>query len=207
MNEQGSHMHCHVRRLSWTAVIVGGLVGVGLTFLLGLFSTAIGLSAFSTGSDGAVTIAVGGFIGVIIGILVSMFVSGFVAGYLGRPYTMGRNLGVLYGFTAWCLALLFTVALAAPLGRYVSAYTYFVSTPNAMAFEIRPPVVVENVVPEKVTPAVVAADQKAATTLAVGAFIIFILFFLGALASCFGGSCAMSCCKSDDDCCDHNHGK
>ena len=119
INEQGAHLHCHWKRLSWTAVIVGALVGVGLTFLLALFSAAIGLSAFSMDSTGATTLAVGGFIGVVIGILVSMFLAGWVAGYLGRPYAMGRNLGVLYGFTAWCLALLLTASFAGPIGRYV----------------------------------------------------------------------------------------
>lgn len=206
MNEQGAHQHCHWKRLSWTAVIVGALVGVGLTFLLFLFSAAIGLSAFAVDSTtGAVTLVVGGFIGVVIAILVSMFVAGWVAGYLGRPYTMGCNLGVLYGFTAWCLALLITASFAGPIGRYVASYTYFVSTSNAMVFEMRPPVVIENVTPVKATATTPAANQKATTSLAMGAFIVFVLFFLGALASCFGGSCGMSCCKKDDASCNHEH--
>ena len=83
------------------------------------------------------------------------------------------------------------------------SYTYSVSTANAMVFEMRPPVVVENVTPAKPAAATVVTDQKTTSTLAMGAFIIFVLFFLGALASCFGGSCGMMMCCHDEEGCEH----
>jgi len=66
-----SHCCCppHVyKRISWTAIFVGAIVAVGLSFLLNLFGIAIGLSAFTLSTDGASVLAVGGLVGMIIGV-------------------------------------------------------------------------------------------------------------------------------------------
>jgi hypothetical protein len=188
---------CGYKRISWTAILVGAFVGIGLGFLLNLFSIAIGLSIVTTTKEGLVSLAIGGFVGLLIGAIASMFVAGFAAGYLGRPYCIKRNLGALYGFTTWCVALILTVLLTAHMGRYVNYYSNFASNP----------VVVTN---DNVTPAVSASTthtdtavvtvnaQKTTNDIGIGTFLIFILFFVGALSACFGGHCAMTCKRSCD---------
>lgn len=203
-HEVHEHAHCHHKHFSWTAVIVGAFVGIGLSFLLNLFSIAINLSLVSTTKEGMVTLAVGGFIGILIGAIVAMFVAGFTAGYLGRPYTV-KNLGPLYGFTAWCLALILTALLTSHMGRYVTAYSNFASNPSEI-------IVTDNNSPAGMMPMnmvnpnngmPVMNAQKSINSLGMGTFLIFILFFIGALASCFGGHYGMACrekhCLKDDD--------
>lgn len=205
MNDVSMHHHCHVKCMSWTALIVGALVGIGLSFLLNLFSVAIGLSAFTLSQDGLVTLAIGGFIGLLIGGIVSMFVAGFTAGYLGRPYCAKRNLGVVYGFGTWCLMLILSVFLTAPLGRFVSNYTAAVAN-NQKVTEIIVTKMPNNEAGVQASThngaTQVAVDpEKAANSMGMAAFIIFVIFFIGALACCFGGHAGMVCCKDRDDHC------
>lgn len=202
-NEQcgtsGHHEHlsmCFRKHVSWTAIIVGALVGVGLSFLLNLFSIAIGLS-FVTTKEGVAVLAVGGFIGLAIGIIVSMFVAGFSAGYLGRPFCMKRNLGVLYGFTTWSLILILTVLLTASMGRYITSYSDFVTNPT---------IVVETT-DKQVTSTGKASSSAAINTetqiianrLGMSALFVFALFFISAFSCCLGGHCGMTCrCEEDN---------
>jgi hypothetical protein len=187
---QGHHHHCHHKSISWTAVITGALVGVGLSFLLNLFSVSIGLSAFTTSTDGLSTLAVGGFIGMLIGAIVTMFITGWVAGYLGQPYCGEKNLGVLYGFTAWCFSLVLAVLLASSFGHFVTSYTAAVSNPPAakvnMTIDDSAPIVSEQKRASGGSE-VTVNTEKAANAIGATAFVTFILFFVGALSSCFGG--------------------
>lgn len=201
----GKHNHehcvsCCVSGVSWTAVIVGALVGVGIAFLLNLFSVAIGLSAYSMNAEGLFTLAIGGLVGIAIGIIVTMFVAGGVAGYLGRSHCYKRNLGVLYGFTTWCLALLITITLSAHFGRYLSVYSNFVSKPTIIAMVAESDTGVSKAASNADTPKVAVVDVVVnPNKLGMGVFLIFILFALGALASCFGGHYGMSCRSCDDE--------
>lgn len=204
MNGQHNHdncMSCCVSSLSWTAVIVGALVGIGLAFLLNLFSVAIGLSVYTTTTAGAMTLAIGGMVGLAIGIIVSMYVAGWVAGYLGRSHCVKRNLGVLYGFTAWCLALLITVMMTANMGRYISTYSHFLSNPTVVTLTQDKMDVMGTTKATANSPVEVVDVVVTAGNVGMGAFIIFILFSLGALASCFGGHCGMSCRTCDSGRC------
>ena len=88
-------------QISWTAIFVGAIAAIGLTFLLNLFGIAIGLRAFTLSTNGAIVLAVGGMIGIIIGIIASMLAAGYTAGYLGRVHSSQRNLGIVYGFTTF----------------------------------------------------------------------------------------------------------
>jgi hypothetical protein len=69
-------------------------VGVGLSFLLNLFSIAIGLSLVTTSKEGIASLAIGGFLGLVISAIAAMFVAGTTSGYLGRSCCAKRNLGV-----------------------------------------------------------------------------------------------------------------
>lgn len=194
-----------LKHVSWTAVFVGAFVGVGLSFLLHLFSMAIGLSILNTQSGTTSnTIAIGGLIAVIICVLVSMFVTGWTAGYLGRPFCSRRNLGVVHGFTAWVLALLIGVLCIVPLSHYVAAYTKFISNPAEMSFsKSMAPAATTTSDDNKPAAPATPEDQKAVSNLTKIAFIVFVLFFIGALAACFGGHAGMAY-RRDEECDDIN---
>jgi hypothetical protein len=191
---------CHFKRVSWTAIIVGALVGIGLSFLLNLFSVAIGLSIVTTTNEGIMTLAMGGLVGLLIGTIISMFIAGYTAGYLGRPYCVKQNLGVVYGFTTWCLALILTVMLTTRIGYYVAAYSNFIKNPTDIVVVTNHHLpngnAVEAVDNNNNTNTVAVNAQKATNNLGMSTLIVFILFFVGALASCFGGHFGM-CCKKD----------
>lgn len=190
-----SSTFCSRKTVSWTAIIVGAFVGLGLTFLLELFNVAISLSIVTTTKEGAVSLAIGGFIGIIIGIIAAMFTAGYTAGYLGRGYCIKRNLGALYGFTTWCVALILTVALTSHLGHYVADYTHFIANPTTIIMP--PPPGVEAVAPNSV----VAVEVEPLRNLGIGTFLVFVLFFIGALSSCFGGHVGMyGCCAKSCRC-------
>lgn len=192
---------CRWPCVSWTAVIVGALVGIGVSFLLNLFSVAIGLSTTVVSQEGMVTLAIGGLVGVAICGIVSMYLAGFTAGYLGRGYCGGRNLGILYGFTTWSFALVLTVIFASHIGRYVTAFAN-TSNPTTVVIVDENAPTANNSMRTNNNGAQKMKDvaevnavnaQKATNTLGTGAFIVFGLFFLGALAACCGGHTGMNC--------------
>lgn len=203
--------HYHLKCISWSAVGVGALVGIGLNFLLGLFSVAIGLSMVSTSKEGMATLAVGGFIGLMISAVVAMFVAGTTAGYLGRSCCAKRNLGVLYGFTTWCIALVLAALLTSDIANYIASYSTFITKHTAVVVTDRvntSTVTTENVnTPVSATKrgdtSVVTIDAKATNELGSASLLMFALFLVGAIASCFGGHFGMACdamfCKTS--CC------
>ncbi len=185
MNENGQHAK-ECKCLSWKPIFAGALVAIGLTFLLNLFSVAIGLTAFTTSSEGVESLALGGLLGTSIGIVASMFASGWVAGYLGQPHCTKRHLGALYGFLTWCLALLVSVFLVSHIEQYVTFYGHFLSGTTA---ELQM---------NAATPAGNATAHMATKSLVISTYIIFCLFFLSAFASSLGGHLGMRyVCKKD----------
>ncbi|MDP3559900.1 MAG: hypothetical protein Q8R79_06110 [Legionellaceae bacterium] len=197
------HESCHTmhpfKRISWTAIFVGALVGVGLGFLLHLFSISIGLSVVSINKEGSMALAIGGFIGVLIAVIASMVVAGYAAGYLGRNYCPRRNLGILYGFTTWSVALLLSAAVMTHVNHYVSEYTHTIAG-SSMVVSLD-----EHGVSAVTTPTTHSVSKNQAITpvvishgnLACGAFLIFVLFFVGAVSTCFGACWAMTCQRED----------
>ncbi|MGC1183411.1 hypothetical protein [Legionella sp.] len=176
--------------LHWTAIFAGAIVGIGLAFLLDVFGIAIGLSAYSSTSHGAV-IAIGGFLGILIGVIVAMGTAGFVAGYLSRFNHCCCHGGVLHGFITWSIALILSALLIMPLSRYVSFYED----------SLYPAVASIEAPPSNAQPNVSAAGNQNVTTevknLAWSSWILFILFFVGALSSCIGACCGMGCKKDE----------
>jgi len=189
--------------ISWSAILFSALIGFGLTFLFNMFAISIGLSAFSSSPDGNTTLAVSGFVGLVVASFVSMFIAGWISGYLGRPYCNKRNLGELYGFGTWSAALLLTIILVANVGQVVTHYNYMVDrNTTTVSYTNRPtaPAVTETKVVRggKTADTHITVNAEKATN-AVGqtTFIIFFLFFIGAIASMFGGRCGMSCRSSE----------
>lgn len=204
MINNGNAMHTHeCRCLAWKPVIAGAMVAIGLAFLLNLFSVAIGLTAFTTNSDGVETLAFGGLLGTAIGIVASMFASGWVAGFLGQRSCTKRHIGALYGFLAWVLALIITIFLAGHIQQYVSFYGHFISgTANVVVENAPAAAPVAKATGKAAAAAAVAANTTAtAKSLVISTYILFTLFFLSAFASTLGGHCGMRSCCGDKSTC------
>lgn len=188
---------CSFKCLSWTAVVAGALVGIGLTFLLNLFGVAIGLTAYSTSIEGTTSLAIGGFIGMAIGIMASMFVSGWVSGYLGRKTCLYPHLGVLYGFSSWSLSLIIMVVLAGSASEFMTMQYDKVTNPSILLNKISSTTSTMTVTEQtKNTTVATINNEKAAKMVGKSLFLIFILFFIGAITSAFGGYIGM---KRDKD--------
>lgn len=194
---------CGIKCISWSAILFSALIGFGLTFLFNMFALSIGLSAFTSGPDGNTILAVGGFVGLVVAAFVSMFIAGWISGYLGRPYCTKRNLGELYGFGTWSVVLFLTIVLVANVGQLLSHYNYIVdrnTTTISYTNNQAAPIVSEQTkthADDTSNTHVTVNTEKATNAVGQATFIIFFLFFIGALASMFGGRCGMSCRKSE----------
>lgn len=195
------HNHPRFKRISWSAIIVGAIVGIGLSFLLNLFGIAIGLTAFTLSQDGVIVLALGGLIGIIMGIVASMMTAGYVAGYLGRLHCPQRNLGIVYGFTTWSIALIFSAVIGAQISAYITSYSDAISHSVFVTSDDIKHSSAELSV--KTIPSEDNSDQKTikvtATTnsLVWFGFSVFAIFFIGALSSCLGACWGMSCKRED----------
>jgi len=184
---------CYFKCISWSAVITGGLVGIGLTFLLNLFSTAIGLSVFAATKEGIITLVIGGFLGMLIGVIAALFVSGWIAGYLGRINCSNRQIGALYGFLAWCVTLLTTVTLTTNMNQFVTTYhTSLTSSGSTMITTTMNEPASMNMQKTHVNPknemqSTGTVNTEKAHEMGVSLLITFFLFLIGALSSSFGG--------------------
>lgn len=166
--------------ISWKPIFAGALVAIGLSFLLNLFSVAIGLTAYTTASDGVETMVFGGLLGTAIGIIASMFAAGWVSGYLGQRHCTKKNMGCIYGFLTWCIALIVSIFLMSHAVQYVAFYSHFISGTIAAA-----------ATPEPVNQVAQTVSELKTESVVVSTFILFILFFLSAFACSLGGYCGM----------------
>lgn len=192
MINNGQVIHNHeCKCLSWKPVFVGALVAIGFAFLLNLFSVAIGLTAFATNSDGVESLVLGGLVGTGIGIVASMFGAGWIAGYLGQRHCNKHHLGALYGFLAWCVALIVSIFLASHIQQYISFYSHFLSGTTDV-------VVINN---NASTNAMAVTSNMQTQSLVISTYVVFSLFFLSAFAASLGGHCGMRhICKKDMSC-------
>lgn len=155
------------RSIVWKPILAGAIIATGLSFLFNLFSVAIGLHIVTTTSEGVEQLAFGGLLGTGIGIVASMFASGWLTGYLALSYYREHNehnLGAIYGFLAWCIALIIAIFLASPMQQYIAGSSIAIKLPDIDT-----------------------------SKLVAGGYVIFCLFFLSALAFTLGGHCAMRC--------------
>jgi len=188
----------HHYRICWSSIFAGTFVGLGLGFLLHLYSLAISLSAFSSSSSGASVIAIGGFLGMLVGVIASMATAGFVSGYLGRYHYHHIKGGVIYGFVTWSLILLMSVIIAGPVMHYVSLNKTYISgstLSDTSTVKVTNETTSPRIKHDKKTKSSVA--EITPTELAWGGWIIFALFFVGALSSCIGACYGMQCKKEE----------
>ena len=185
-----------ITNLHWTAIFAGAIVGLGLGFLINIFSMAIGLSAYASSPNGATVIAIGGVLGLLIGVIASMGTAGFVAGYLGRFYHCYCHGGVIYGFITWSLALMLSALLILPMTHYVSFYEENLD-PNLAPTQISAADVNVSVTSQQNSPSqkMMNANPK---QLVWNGWILFIIFFLGAFSSCIGACYGMRCKREEE---------
>lgn len=107
------------------------------------------------------------------------YIIAWLSGYLAQRHCYQRHLGALYGFLAWCVALLAIVVIGSHVQQYISFYGHFLSGDHHL---------------------VQIASNPASNTVSINAhsegiivstYIIFCLFFLSAFACCLGGHCGM----------------
>lgn len=181
----------HHTHICWSAIFAGAFVGVGLGFLLHLFSVAIGLSAYSSSSTaGAQTVLIGGVLGLLIGVIASMGAAGYVAGYLSRLQQCYCHGGIIYGFVTWSMAMILSAILLIPFSHYIAVYNDSLANKavaTASMHEPGPPKAQQS------NPIGAAETKATPAQLAWSGWIIFVLFFIGAFASCIGACCGMMC--------------
>lgn len=181
----------------WSAIVAGAFVGLGLSFLLNLFGVAIGLSAFSTSTEGLKAFAIGGFLGLVLVTIISMYFAGMVTGYLARPFCFRRHLATVYGFTTWSLMLGVSMILASHAGNYVTYTTKQISSPTVVKFTSDQNAPMAADTSTSSTDQTTVNTEKATNVLGTAAFITFFLFFLGAIFACLGTHHGL-CCKRED---------
>ncbi|WP_115712229.1 hypothetical protein [Legionella sainthelensi] len=183
--------------IHWTPIFAGAFVGVGLGFLLDIFSMAIGLSAYTSSPKGTTVIAIGGILGLLIGSIVSMGVAGFVTGYLARFYHCYCHGGVIYGFITWSLGLMLGALLIIPMMHYVSFHQ------ENLDPALTPTQISTADVNVSVSSQQNSSEQKILHAnpqhLAWSGWILFILFFLSAFSSCIGACYGMRCDKEENN--------
>lgn len=177
--------------LSWSALFAGAIGGVGLNFLFNLLALAIGLASFAVNGAGKTFFSLGGFL--IFGLfsLLSMFITGWIAGILSPAYLSAgfrRDVyGLLIGFLSWCILLIFTIILLMNTIQFASFHSNFTSNLVAIKVQNNSPMLTETKAHHlKISPLSfnIETNKKVIT---VNAFLTFILFFIGATSSSFGG--------------------
>lgn len=179
------NVYCR-KHVVWSAIVGGALIAIGLSFLFNLFCVGIGLSLVSMTDQGQPTMMIGGFIALLICSFVGMFVAGSTAGYLAKDHCANKKIGAFYGFTAWCLALVVSMVLAFHAGNLLPDYRHFVSVKT-------PAVQIQSTNVQAGAEINVNMDEQSVQHLGYVSFLIFILFFVGALAATWGG-CFGLCC-------------
>ncbi len=172
----------YVHHVSWSAIFAGALVGLGLGFLLKLYSVAIGLTFYSASTQGAPIIAIGGLLSMLIGIIISMMLTGFVTGYMGRSHCSYTG-GVIYGFITWSLVLFLSALMMGPAHQYVKSYTSSFSQ-NSVANDDSPSISSTHNVPLASVPV---------KGLVWSGWVIFLVFFGSAISCCIGAVLGMNC--------------
>lgn len=193
MNEEtrmrGMHIFGH--HLCWSAIFIGAFIGLGLGFLLHLYSLAIGLTAFTSSSSGAMTLTIGGLLGLLIGSIVSMGLAGFTTSFLA--HVSHHTMGMIYGFTTWSVALFLAAVMALPLHHFLSSFTTSLMPVSISTEQSNRANVAEEERIKLSTPREEVSQVVTPKTVASTGWVVFILFVIGALSAAFGGCLAVKC--------------
>ncbi|ASQ45598.1 hypothetical protein [Legionella clemsonensis] len=173
--------------LSWTAIFSAAIIGVGLNFLLNLFSLGLGISSFSIDLQGKTSLSFAGFICFCISSIIAMFFTGWFAGKLSPPMLQGRLWGAFYGFLAWSLLLIITVLIITNMIQFLAFHSNFTSNLVSVKLTHSAPMLTETIAHITKSSPLSFNIETTKKVLTLNAMLTFILFFLGALSSCIGG--------------------
>lgn len=142
---QDINMHWHKKKpITWSAVISGGLIAFGLTFLFNLLTVGLGLYIFSTNQQGVNDLVFNGYVWTLAGGIIILFFAGWKTGKLIKicPAHIGTDPslsdkdhyhcyhGMTHGFLAWVFYLIISlvfmilVAQASPVTFFKSSFLY-----------------------------------------------------------------------------------
>lgn len=96
-------------RIRWGAILAGGMLALGLYFLLGILGAAVGLSI--SDKVNPTTLTAGAIVWALLTTCAALFIGGMVASL----FTVGENKveAMMYGVIMWSLLFAFFVALGA----------------------------------------------------------------------------------------------
>ncbi len=203
---------CFHSGLSWSGIFAGAFVALGISFLLDLFGMGLGISAYkaATTAGEAKAFAYGGYIAILVAGMVAMFVGGWVAGFIGRPTCTTGCHGMIYGFVAWCLALIISIILVSSIGQFIGVQYSILNASSSGNIESynNPNSKMSNFSNNTNTGREATNNnrynanensEKAASDAAKGFFLLFLIFITSALAAAFGGYTAVKSIRHDEE--------
>ncbi|STX28998.1 Uncharacterised protein [Legionella beliardensis] len=170
--------------ITWSAIFSAAIAGVGLNFLLNLLALALGIASFTIRLSGKIEFSLWGLICFCIAAVIAMFSTGWLAGRLSYP-TLNRFWGIFIGFLAWALLLIMTIILITNMIQFTIFHANFTSSLVAIKITNDAPMLTEIFLSGKAPLSVTLEEDKKVIVL--NALITFIMFCVGALASCIGG--------------------
>jgi hypothetical protein len=173
--------------VSWTAIFSGAIIGVGLNFLLNLFSLSISLASFSVSSSGKTEFYFIGFLCFILSAIVAMFISGWFAGKLTSPVVHQPRWGCFYGFLCWSVQLIITIILLTNMIHYAAFHSNFTSNLVTIKLTNNAPMFTETKAHSVIHSPLSFNIETNKKEIILNAALTFCLFFIGGLASTFGG--------------------
>lgn len=203
----GFHKH-----ISWSAIVVGTLVAIGLGFLFDLLNLGIGAAAYKTTGEGMAGLMIGGLIWLIICAIITMFIAGWVTGRFAS-HECGNckaGVGVAHGFAMWSLALIITLIMAMHAGSLIPFYTHLpyvgvtqssvTSDNTAAATNATSTTTTTTSSTDNTAPATNenASTDNAAKAFGMATLSVFLIFLIGAIAACVGAglaTCRKGTCK------------
>ncbi|RUR07523.1 hypothetical protein [Legionella sp. km772] len=183
---------------SWSALFAGALGGLGLNFLFNLLALAIGLACFSVDETGKTLFSLGGCLGFGFFTLLAMFLNGWLAGILSPRNLEAKAWGLLWGFLSWCILLVFTIILLMNMIQFLAFHSNFTSNLVAIKIQNNAPMLTETKAHGLKTSPLSFNIETNKKIITLNAFITFILFAMGAVASSIGGLAGYSCSKRND---------
>jgi ABC-type multidrug transport system fused ATPase/permease subunit len=207
-NDIGYDKGFSVMRISWSAVISGALVAIGLSFLLNIFTISIGLTAYTNSPDGNKVLVIGGYIGIVLCAMVSMFISGWVSGFLGHYKFNLREcfnikISILHGFSSWCISLILSICLMANVDQFFYSkehslyHNEMIDKLTRDNFEKNGTLKKDSSSPDNFDFRGKNETKIESKNIGKSLFLTFILFFVGAVMSAYGacvGMCSQRRC-------------
>lgn len=183
--------------ISWSAIISGSVVGIGLCFLFHLLTSGIGLTSMTQTVGGTQVLVAAVLLWLYLGNYLIFFISGWVTGKLARRHCSHACTGLLYGFMAWAVALIISMALFAQVSSQNTIEIF--PSMNSVTLEnrtlgARASGAAAVVPPESANKKAVIVDhntQDVIQKVGVVNLAIFLVFFSGALGGAIGGYYAL----------------